>query len=82
MATAMNTRPCTDGPAFPRVDRSVVTVEDAFGESDEKAFGLSKTIEERLEALEPMRQIACGYDPTTTRFLHVLEIVEFPVSER
>jgi len=36
--------------AFPRVDRSTVTVGNVSGESDEKAFWLSKTPLDRLEA--------------------------------
>ena len=35
-------------------------------------------IQERLAALELMRQINYGYDPTTARLERVLEIVEFP----
>jgi hypothetical protein len=61
-----------------RVDRSIVSVGSAFGESDEKAFWLSRTPLERLEALEYMREIAFGYDPTTSRLQRVLEIAEFP----
>jgi len=64
--------------AFPRVDRSTVTVGNVSGESDEKAFWLSKTPLDRLEAVELLRQIAFGYDPTTTRLQRVLETAEFP----
>ena len=64
--------------AFPKVDRSVVTVGNASGESDEKAFWLSKTPLDRLEAVELLRQIAYGYDPTTTRLQRLLETAEFP----
>ncbi len=63
---------------FPRVDRSVVTVGSCLDESDEKAFWLSKTPLDRLEAVELLRQIAYGYDPTTTRLQRVLEVAEFP----
>jgi hypothetical protein len=64
---------------FPRVDRSIVTVGNALDKSDEKAFWLSKTPLDRLEAVEFLRQIAYGYDPTTTRLQRVLEIAEFPM---
>ena len=63
---------------FPTVDRSVITVGSVFEESDEKAFWLSKTPLERLEAVELYREIAFGYDPFTTRLQRVLEIDEFP----
>ena len=61
-----------------RVDRSVVITGSAFGESDEKAFWLSKTPLERLEALEYLREVAFGYDPATSRLQRVLETAEFP----
>ena len=61
-----------------RVDRSIVLVGSAFGESDEKAFWFSRTPLERLEALEYLREIAFGYDPATTRLQRVLETAEFP----
>ena len=63
---------------FPRVNRSFVTVGNVLDESDEKAFWLSKTPLERLEALELLREIAFGYDPVTTRLQRVLETAEFP----
>ena len=64
--------------AFPKVDRSVVTVGDAFGESDEKAFWAGRTPLERLEAVELYREIAFGYDSSTARLQRILETAEFP----
>jgi len=61
-----------------RLDRSIVSVGGAFDESDEKAFWLTRTPLERLEALEYLREIAFGYDPATCRLQRVLEIAEFP----
>ena len=61
-----------------RLDRSVVTVGDAFSESDEKAFWLSKTPQERLEAVQYLREIAYGHDAATGRLQRILEIAEFP----
>ena len=58
-----------------RVDRTAFTV-TSLHESDEKEYWLSKTPEERLQALELMRQIVYGYDPATARLQRVLEIVE------
>ncbi len=62
-----------------KIDRSVITTASLHDESDEKAYWLSRTPEERLEALELYRQIAYGYDPNTLRFQRVLEVAEFPV---
>jgi hypothetical protein len=43
---------------------------------EEKAYWLSRTPEERLEALEFLRQIAYGYDPSSARLQRVLEITQ------
>jgi hypothetical protein len=63
--------------SFPRLDKtvfSVVTLEEA--DDDEVKFWLSKTPYERLDALETLRQIFYGYDPTTTRLQRLFEIAE------
>ncbi len=59
-----------------RVDRSAISVISLTAESDEKAYWLSKTPQERLEALELMRQIIYGYDPSTTRLQRILTITQ------
>lgn len=64
--------------AFPQVDRSVVTVAEGFGESDEKAYWLTRTPLQRLDAVELLREIAFSYDPTTTGLQRVLETAQFP----
>ncbi len=66
---AVNTIPKLDKTAF-----SVVSLEQ--NELDEKAYWLSKTPYERLDAVETMRQIIYGYDPTTTRLQRVLEVTQ------
>jgi hypothetical protein len=66
-----------DENQFPRLDRtafSVVSLEEA--DKDEMEYWLSKTPYERLDALETLRQIFYGYDPTTARLQRVLEITE------
>ena len=66
-----------DENQFPKLDRtafSVVSLEEA--DEDEMAYWLSKTPYERLDALETLRQIFYGYDPTTARLQRVLEITE------
>jgi hypothetical protein len=60
----------------PRLDRTFLSVGSLHEESDEKAYWLSKTPMERLEALELMRQIHYGYDPATERLQRFLEVVE------
>jgi hypothetical protein len=43
---------------------------------EDRTYRWSKTLEERLTALELMRQIHYGYDPSTERLQRVLTIVE------
>ncbi len=60
---------------LPKVDRTAFAV-TSLDESDEKEYWLSKTPEERLQALELMRQIIYGYDSATARLQRVLEIAQ------
>jgi len=57
-----------------RVNRSAFMVASLHDESDEKEYWLSRTPLERLEALEIIRQIVYGYDPTTTRLQRVFTV--------
>lgn len=61
-----------------KLERSTVVVTDLNEQSDEKDYWLSVTANQRLEALEMMRQINYGYDPNTTRLQRVFEIAELP----
>jgi len=61
---------------FPKLQRTAFTVSSAFDQSDEKSYWLSKTPYERLEAVELMRRIIYGYDPSTTRLQRILEITQ------
>ena len=65
------------GSNFSRVDRAIVTVGDAFAESDEKEFWMRKSPIERFEAVEFLRKIAYGRDATTARLQRVIETAEF-----
>ncbi len=67
----------TTNPAY-RIDKTAfsVTPLDDEADEDEKAYWLSKTPQERLQALELMRQIIYGYDPSSTRLQKVLTITE------
>jgi hypothetical protein len=46
-----------------------------LNEADEKAYWLSKSPAERLEAVELMRQMIYGYDPARTRLQRILTVV-------
>ncbi|MBN2182032.1 MAG: hypothetical protein JW715_08960 [Sedimentisphaerales bacterium] len=61
---------------FPKVQRTAFSTGSVFDKSDEKAYWLSKTPAERLQAVELMRQIIYGYDPSTTRLQRVLEVTQ------
>jgi len=52
---------------FPKLDKKTITISSIHDESDEVAYWYSKTPQERMEAIEVMRQIIYGYDPATTR---------------
>jgi len=61
---------------FPKVQRTAFTVASLFDQSDEKSYWLSKTPYERLQAVELMRQIIYGYNPSATRLQRVLEVAQ------
>ena len=61
-----------------RMDKSKLSVTSLFDKSDDKEYWLSKTPQERIAAIELMRQINYGYDPAISRLQRVFEIVEFP----
>ncbi|HUV65478.1 MAG TPA: hypothetical protein VMW24_16395 [Sedimentisphaerales bacterium] len=61
---------------FPKLQRTAFAAASVLEPSDEKAYWLSQTPYERLEAVELMRQIIYGYDPSTTRLQRVLEIAQ------
>jgi hypothetical protein len=59
------------------MDRSALSVGWLHDESDEKPYWLSKTPEERLAAMELMRQIVYGYEyETAPRLQRVFAIAE------
>lgn len=55
---------------------SVCSLSDASEEADEKAFWQTQTPEQRLQALEFLRQVMYGYDPFTARLQRVLTITQ------
>jgi len=60
----------------PRMDKTIFSVAALTDESDEKAYWRDQSPVARLEALELMRQVMYGYDPTTARLQRVLAVVE------
>ena len=69
--------PTTNDPlAAVRMDKSVLTF-GTFDDDDTRVFWASRTVEERLEAMELMRMINFGYNPITDRLQRILEVVEF-----
>lgn len=63
-------------------DRSDSTVFSSFAEREaaDRAYWHSRTPQERVAALELMRQKAYGYDPATARLQRVLEITQLKKS--
>lgn len=56
------------------MDRSSFSVCDIGDEESDLTYWLGRPPEERLAAIEFMRQMMYGYDPTTARMERVLEI--------
>jgi hypothetical protein len=61
-----------------RMDRSVISVVTTETPSDARAYWQTRTMEERLAALELTRQILNTYDPDATRFQRILEVARCP----
>jgi hypothetical protein len=59
-----------------RLDRTAFSVGSLDDDREEVAYWRAKSPEERMEALELMRQIIYGYDPATTRLQRVFEVAE------
>lgn len=59
-----------------KFDKTAFSVGSLDEEPDDLAYWLSKTPDERLAAMELMRQINYDYDPVADRIPRVLEIVE------
>jgi hypothetical protein len=62
------------------MDKTALSVVSLYDESDEKNYWRSKSPQERLEAVETMRQIIYGYDPSTSRLQRLLEVAELQKS--
>ncbi len=62
-----------------RIDRTVMSVVTTETPSDAIAYWQTRSIAERLEALELTRQVFNGYDPDTTRMERVLTVMSGPI---
>jgi len=60
-----------------KLDKTAFTIAALSDEADEKSYWLSKTAYERLAAIEIMRQIIYGYNPSTIRLQRVLAVAQF-----
>jgi hypothetical protein len=59
-----------------RVDRSAFRVDSLDDEPKDAAYWRSKSPNERWEALEILRQIVYGYDPSTARLQKFFEVAD------
>ena len=58
---------------FPRIDKTAFSVASLFDESDEKAYWLAQSYQQRLKHMEYLRRINYGYHvtPRLQRFFEV-----------
>jgi hypothetical protein len=59
-----------------KMDKSKISVVRLGDDSVERKYWHSKTPYERLIAVEIMRQIAYGYNPSTTRLARVYKVTQ------
>lgn len=59
-----------------KMDKTAFSVVALHDEADDKDFWLAKTPQERLQAVEMLRQLNYGYDPATARLQRVLAVDE------
>ncbi len=59
-----------------KMDKSSLSIVSLHDPSDEADYWKTQTSQARLEALELMRQVMYGYDPSTDRLQRFLEVIE------
>jgi hypothetical protein len=64
-----------DWPQF-QVDRTALSVTALDDDANDLDYWLSKTPDQRMEALELLRQVIYGYDPADARLQRILEVVD------
>jgi len=60
-----------------RLDKTAFSVVSLTDEPEDEAYWLSKTPQERLNAMELVLQLNSGYGPATAKLQRVVEVVEF-----
>ncbi len=63
-----------------RMDRTVLEVKPLEEQGNDLDYWANKAPLERLEAVEFMRQVMYGYDPSTSRLQRVLAVAQQPWS--
>ncbi|MEM1096710.1 MAG: hypothetical protein AAGJ10_19090 [Bacteroidota bacterium] len=62
--------------SHPRLDRSAFSITSfAKAEADDRTYWRSLTPQQRIEALEAMRQLNYAYDPASDRIQRTLEVI-------
>lgn len=59
-----------------RIDRAAFSVTSLSKQSDNRAYWQSRSPEERLAAIEQLRQLNYDYDPAAQRLQRVLEVTQ------
>ena len=59
-----------------KLDKTSLVISSLEEPTDEVAFWFTKSPIERIAAIELMRQIIYGYDPTTTRLQRILTVTQ------
>ena len=59
-----------------KLDRSAFEIASLDADSADRDYWRARSPEERMEALELMRQIIYGYDPATARLQRFFEVAE------
>ena len=61
-----------------KMDKNSFSVVTDFSEANDMEYWFSLSPRERLEAIELMRQIIYGYDPSSDRLQRVFTVVKHP----
>jgi hypothetical protein len=61
-----------------KLNKKTFSIGSLDEEPDERQYWHSRAPQERLNAMEIMRQMNYGYDPVTTRLQRFIEIVKKP----
>ncbi|MBI2421799.1 MAG: hypothetical protein HYV27_03135 [Candidatus Hydrogenedentes bacterium] len=62
------------------LDKTAFSVGDLADQGNDLEYWLSRTPQERFEAIEYMRRVLYGNDPTAATFQRVLEVIDLSQS--